>query len=149
MVYGVYGHFQQYFSYIVASQFYWWRKPEKIESFLCIMVVRKTVINGSFKSDKCSIYSKYIKDEWQQDHTLSRRLSWSYGSWIYNCQSSWIFYCKIPNLCQSLVKICPNFAGHFLPRTDTSLVFCNRKFMRTDILFTRTTKPTCNFVKMW
>ena len=48
------------------------------------MVVRKTVINGSFKSDKCSIYSKYIKDEWQQDHTLSRRLSWSYGSWIYN-----------------------------------------------------------------
>jgi hypothetical protein len=25
------------------------------------------------------------------------------------------------------------------------LVFCNRKLMRTDIFFTRTTKPICNF----
>jgi hypothetical protein len=30
------------------------------------------------------------------------------------CQSSLIFYCKIPILCmcQVLLKICPNFAGH-------------------------------------
>ena len=31
-------------------------------------------------------------------------------------------------------------------RTDTRLVFCYRKFMRTDIFFIRTTKPLCNFV---
>ena len=33
-----------------------------------------------------------------------------------------------------------------LLRTDRSLVFCNRKLMRTDIIFTRTTKPICHFV---
>ena len=33
-----------------------------------------------------------------------------------------------------------------LPRTCTRLVFCNKKLMRTDIFFTRTTKPICNFV---
>ena len=27
-IYGVYHHFQQYISYIVDGQFYWWRKPE-------------------------------------------------------------------------------------------------------------------------
>jgi hypothetical protein len=32
-----------------------------------------------------------------------------------------------------------------LLRTDTRLVFCNRKLMRTDIFLTRTTKPICNF----
>jgi hypothetical protein len=35
--------------------------------------------------------------------------------------------------------------GRFLLRTDTRLVFCNKKLMRTDIFFTRTTKPICNF----
>ena len=37
-------------------------------------------------------------------------------------------------------------------RSDTRLVFCNRKLMRTDIILTRTTKPICNFtnsVKYW
>jgi len=29
--YGVQHHFQQYFSYIVAVSFYWWRKPEYSE----------------------------------------------------------------------------------------------------------------------
>ena len=38
----------------------------------------------------------------------------------------------------------PKF-GQVLLRTDTRLVFCNRKLMRTDIFFTRTTKPICNF----
>ena len=36
--------------------------------------------------------------------------------------------------------------------SDTRLVFCNRKLMRTDIILTRTTKPICNFtnsVKYW
>jgi hypothetical protein len=32
-----------------------------------------------------------------------------------------------------------------LTTTDTRLVFCNRKLMRTDIFFTRTTKPICIF----
>jgi hypothetical protein len=35
--------------------------------------------------------------------------------------------------------------GQIWLRTDTRLVFCNRKLMKTDILFTRTTKPICNF----
>jgi len=33
-------------------------------------------------------------------------------------------------------------------RTDTRLVFCNRKLMRTDIFFTRTNKPIFNFVNL-
>jgi hypothetical protein len=47
--------------------------------------------------------------------------------------------------CVSPVRHDQQNLGRFLPRTDTSLVFCNRILMRTDILFTRTTKPTCNF----
>jgi hypothetical protein len=39
----------------------------------------------------------------------------------------------------------PKF-GQILLRNDTRLVFCNGKLMRTDIFFTRTTKPICNFV---
>ena len=30
--------------------------------------------------------------------------------------------------------------------SDASLLFCNRKLMRTDIFFTWTTKPICHFV---
>jgi hypothetical protein len=36
--------------------------------------------------------------------------------------------------------------GQILLRTDTRLVFCNRKLMRADIFFTRTIKPIYNFV---
>ena len=32
-----------------------------------------------------------------------------------------------------------------IERSPTRLVFCNRKLMRTDIFFTRTTKTICNF----
>ena len=35
--------------------------------------------------------------------------------------------------------------GQILIRTDTRLVFCNRKLMRTDIFLARTTKHICNF----
>ena len=55
------------------------------------------------------------------------------------------FQFRVRDLCQSC-QTWPAKFGQILPRTDTSLVFCNRKLMRTDILFTRTTKPTCNFV---
>ena len=47
-------------------------------------------------------------------------------------------------MCQS----CQTWPAKFvqiLLRTDTRLVFCNRKLMRTDIFFIRTTKPICNF----
>ena len=47
--------------------------------------------------------------------------------------------------CQSC-QTWPAKSGEILPRTDTSFVFCNRKLMRTDILFTRTTKRICSFV---
>jgi hypothetical protein len=47
-----------------------------------------------------------------------------------NCQSCQTRPAKFPNLV----------------RTDTRLVFCNRKIMRTDISFTRITRPICNFV---
>ena len=47
--------------------------------------------------------------------------------------------------CQSC-QISPATFGKMLIRTDTRLVFCNRKLMRTDIILTRTTKPICNFV---
>jgi hypothetical protein len=43
------------------------------------------------------------------------------------------------------VLSCQTSIGQILLRTDTRLVFCNRKLMRTDIFFTRTTKPICNF----
>ena len=46
--------------------------------------------------------------------------------------------------------ICQTWPAKFwqiLLRTDTRLVFCNRKLMRTDIFFSlKTTKPICNFV---
>jgi hypothetical protein len=51
---------------------------------------------------------------------------------------------RVCDLCQSC-QTWPAKFGQIWPRTDTSLVFCNRKLMRTDILFTRTTKHTCNF----
>jgi hypothetical protein len=47
-------------------------------------------------------------------------------------------------MCQSC-QTWPATFGQILLRTDTRLVFCNRKLMRTDIFFTRTTKPICNF----
>jgi hypothetical protein len=43
--------------------------------------------------------------------------------------------------CVSPVRHDQQNLGRFLLRTDTRLVFCNRKLMRTDIFFTRTTKP--------
>jgi hypothetical protein len=46
--------------------------------------------------------------------------------------------------CQSC-QTWPAKFGQILLRTDTRLVFCNRKLMRTDIFFTRTTKHICNF----
>ena len=42
-------------------------------------------------------------------------------------------------------QIWPAKCGQILIRTDTKLVFCNRKLMRTDIFLARTTKPICNF----
>jgi hypothetical protein len=48
-------------------------------------------------------------------------------------------------MCQSC-QTCPAKFGQILLRTVTRLVFCNRKLMRTDIFFPRTTKPICNFV---
>ena len=47
-------------------------------------------------------------------------------------------------MCQSY-QTWPAKFGQIWLRTDTRLVFCNRKLMRTDIFFTRTTKPICNF----
>ena len=47
-------------------------------------------------------------------------------------------------MCQSC-QTWPAKFGQILLRTDTRLVFCNRKLMRTDIFFARTTKPICNF----
>ena len=47
--------------------------------------------------------------------------------------------------CVSPVRHDQQNFGQILLRTDTRLIFCNRKLMRTDIFFTRTTKPICNF----
>ena len=52
--------------------------------------------------------------------------------------------CRVREMCQSC-QTWPAKLGQNLLRTDTRLVFCNRKLMRTDIFFTRTTKPICNF----
>jgi hypothetical protein len=61
-----------------------------------------------------------------------KRKKWSYIS----------TYCRVREMCQTwLAKF-----GQILARTYTRLVFCNKKLMRTDIFFTRTTKPICNFV---
>ena len=38
------------------------------------------------------------------------------------------------------------WVGQIVLRTDTRLVFCNRKLSRTDNFFTRTMKPICNYV---
>ena len=51
---------------------------------------------------------------------------------------------RVREMCQSC-QTWPAKFGQILLRTDTRLVFCNRKLMRTDIFFTRTTKPICNF----
>ena len=47
--------------------------------------------------------------------------------------------------CVSPIRHDQQNLGRFLLRTDTRLVFGNNKLMRTDIFFTRTTKPICNF----
>ena len=56
--------------------------------------------------------------------------------------------------CYRVHEICPSCQtwpakfGQIWLTTDKRLVFCiNRKLMRTDIFFTRTTKHICNFVK--
>ena len=54
--------------------------------------------------------------------------------------------CRVQEMCQSC-QTWPATLGQIVWRTYTILVFCNRKLMRTDIFFTRTTKPTCNFVE--
>jgi hypothetical protein len=36
--------------------------------------------------------------------------------------------------------------GQILLQTDARLVFCNRKLLRTEIIFTMPIKPICNFV---
>ena len=51
---------------------------------------------------------------------------------------------RVHEMCQSC-QTWPAKFGQILLRTDTRLVFCNRKLMRTEIFFTRTTKPICNF----
>jgi hypothetical protein len=45
-----------------------------------------------------------------------------------------VTYYRVRDLCQ-FCQTWPAKCGQILPRTDTSLVFCNRKLMRTDILF--------------
>ena len=55
-----------------------------------------------------------------------------------------IYLYRVREMCQSC-QTWPAKFGQILLRTDTRLVFCNRKLMRTDIFFTRTTKPICNF----
>jgi hypothetical protein len=52
---------------------------------------------------------------------------------------------RVSEMCQSCQTWAAKF-GQILLSTDTSMVFCSRKLMRTDIFFTRTTKPICNFV---
>ena len=52
--------------------------------------------------------------------------------------------CKIQSVLSDMTsKICPFW--QILLRTDTRLVFCNRKSMRTDILLTKTTKLHMQF----
>ena len=58
---------------------------------------------------------------------------------MIHCKSK---VCKIRHFCQRW----PAKFGQILLRTDTRLVFCIRKLMKTDILFTRTTKHIFNFV---
>ena len=62
-----------------------------------------------------------------------------YLNWFGLC-----FY-RVHEMCQSC-QTWPAKFGQILLRTDTRLVFCNRKLMRTDFFYTRTTKPICNFV---
>ena len=53
---------------------------------------------------------------------------------------AWV--CQIFQSCQTW----PAKFGQILLKTDTRLVFCIRKLMRSDIFFTRTTKHLWNFV---
>ena len=56
-----------------------------------------------------------------------------------------LFTDRIHEICQ-FCQTWPAKYGQILLRNDTRLVFCNGKLMRTDIFFTRTTKPICNFM---
>ena len=64
--------------------------------------------------------------------------------WSYMQIISWYIHSFRVRNCQSC-QIWPEKFGQILISTDTRLVFCNRKLMRTDIVLTRTTKPICNF----
>ena len=68
---------------------------------------------------------------------VKHRLHWSIP---YNREAY-----RVREICQSC-QTWPAKFGQILPRTDTRLVFCHRKLMSTDIIFTRATKPiSCNF----
>ena len=71
---------------------------------------------------------------------MKHRLHWSIP---YNREAY-----RVREICQSC-QTWPAKFGQILPRTDTRLVFCHRKLMSTDIIFTRTTKPiSCNFANL-
>jgi hypothetical protein len=58
----------------------------------------------------------------------------------------WFNFCHGSRVCE--IRQWSDMAqfGQILLRTDTRLVFCNRKLLRTDIIFTRIIEPICNFV---
>jgi hypothetical protein len=58
------------------------------------------------KENQPELAEKRQKMDWPARHKQRIRKK------LKSCQSSLIFYCKIPSLCQSLAKICQTFVGH-------------------------------------
>ena len=78
-------------------------------------------------------------------HTL---LTWATENnfLFYHCKRTPLAWVTENNFLAEFAKCVTPVRHDQQKRTDTRLVFYNRKLMRTDIFFTRTTKPICNFV---
>jgi hypothetical protein len=120
---------------------YWWHIQASTLTF-----VRLSGTSENWRRTSRSCITVVRRDKWKKSDSQTCRYNGQiYFHWRVTLN---IFYFRVSEMCQSCQTWPANLA-QILLRTDTRLVFCNRKIMRTDIFFTRTTKPICicNFVK--
>ena len=115
---------------------YLWLGMKKYLVYLCFYFADKMCTD-------CSSFSSGTKNEKILYIQICKYSMYLY--YLFVRKSYYIIYWQnsrnLSVLSDMTSKIWADFA-----KDDTRLVFCNGKLMRTDIFFTRTTKPICNFM---